>query len=57
MGNSSPTALMFGGIIVASMSFKLKENYIYLSYAAVLIGLVMFIMGIVKFIQQRNKYW
>lgn len=57
MGNSSPTALMFGGMVIASMSFKLKEDYIYISYAVVLIGLVIFIMGIVKFIQQRNKYW
>ena len=57
MGNSSPTTLMVGGMVVASMSFKLKEDYIYLSYAVVFIGLVMFIMGIVKFIQQRNKYW
>lgn len=57
MGNSSPTALMFGGMVIASMSFKLKEDYIYISYAVVLIGLVIFIMGIIKFIQQRNKYW
>ena len=56
MGNSSPTALMFGGMVVASMSFKLKQNYSYLSYAAVIIGLVMFVMGIIKFYQQRNKY-
>jgi hypothetical protein len=56
MGNSSPTALMFGGMVVASMSFRLKENYAYLSYAAVIIGFVMFVMGIIKFVQQRNKY-
>ena len=57
MGNSSPTSLLFGGIIVASMSFKLKEDHVYLSYAAVILGLVIFVMGIVKYIQQRNKYW
>ncbi len=57
MGNSSPTSLMFGGIIIASMSFKLKENYIYFSYAAIIIGLIVFIMGIVKYFQQKNKYW
>jgi len=57
MGNSSPTSLLFGGIIIASMSFKLKEDYLYLSYAAVILGLVVFVMGIVKYIQQRNKYW
>jgi len=57
MGNSSPSALMFGGIIIASMSFKLKENYTYFSYAAIVIGLVVFIMGIVKYFQQKNKYW
>ncbi len=57
MGNSSPTSLMFGGIIVASMSFKLKENYIYFSYAAVVIGFIMFVIGVVKYFQQRNRYW
>lgn len=56
MGNSSPTALMFGGMVVASMSFKLKTDYIYFAYAAVIIGLVMFIMGVIKYIKQRNMY-
>jgi len=56
MGNSSPTGLMFGGMVVAATSFRLKENYSYLAYAAVIIGLIMFVMGIVKFAQQRNKY-
>jgi len=56
MGNSSPTALMFGGMVIASMSFRLKQNYVYLSYAAVIIGLVVFFMGMIKFYQQRNKY-
>ena len=56
MGNSSPTTLMFTGMIVAAMSFKLKQDYLYFSYAAIAIGLVMFIMGIVKYYQQRKRY-
>lgn len=56
MGDSSPTSLMFGGIIVASMSFKLKQHYIYLSYIALLAGFVMFVVGIVQYYKQRNKY-
>jgi len=56
MGNNSPEKIMFAGIVIAAMSFKLKENYIYFSYAAIVIGFVIFIMGVVKLLQQRNKY-
>lgn len=56
MGDSSPTSLMFGGMVVASMSLKLKQNYPYIANAAVIIGLVMFVLGLVKYYQQRNKY-
>ena len=57
MGNNSPEKIMFGGMVIAVMSFKLKENYIYFSYAAIAIGFVIFIMGVVKYFQQKNKYW
>ena len=57
MGNNSPEKIMFGGMVIAAMSFKLKENYIYFSYAAIAIGFVIFIMGVVKYFQQKNKYW
>ncbi len=56
MGDSSPTSMMFGGIVIASMSFKLKQNYIYLSYIALLVGFFLFIIGIVRYYQERNKY-
>lgn len=56
MGNSSPTTLIFTGMVVAAMSFKLQKDYLYFSYAAIVIGLIMFIIGIVKFIKQRNMY-
>ncbi len=54
MGNSSPTTLMFTGMLVAFMSIKLKEEYLYISYAAIVLGFVFFIMGIVKYLKQRN---
>ena len=54
MNSSSPTTLMFTGMIVAAFSIKLKTDYRYLSYIAILVGLIIFIMGIVKYIQQRN---
>ena len=53
MGNSSPTTLMFTGMAVAFLSIKLKQDYLYISYAAVAVGLIIFIMGIVKYIKQR----
>ncbi len=56
MGDSSPTSLMFGGMAITAMSLKLKQNYIYLSYAAVVLGLLMFVVGLIKFYKQRNRY-
>lgn len=56
MGNSSPEKIMFTGMVIAAMSFKLKENYLYFSYAAIAVGLIVFILGLVKYSQQRNKY-
>lgn len=56
MGNSSPTTLMLTGMVIAAMSFKLQKDYIYISYAAVFIGLAVFIVGIVKYVKQRNMY-
>ena len=56
MGDSSPTTIIFSGILIASFALKLKQDYIYLAYAAVIIGLGFFIMGIVKYIKQRNYY-
>lgn len=56
MGESSPTTLMFSGIIIASFALKLKQDYIYLAYLAILAGIIIFIIGIVKYIKQRNYY-
>ncbi len=56
MGNSSPTKLMFSGILVAFLSIKLRNDYLYISYAAIILGLIFFIVGIIKYIKQRNYY-
>ncbi len=56
MENSSPTTLMFGGIMLASISLKLQKNYPYIFYIAVIAGLVLFIVGIIKYIKQRKDF-
>jgi len=54
MGNSSPTTLMLTGMLVAFMSIKLKDTNLYVSYAAIVAGIIFFIMGIIKYYQQRK---
>ncbi|MEE9349390.1 MAG: hypothetical protein V3U80_05025 [Flavobacteriaceae bacterium] len=54
MGNSSPTTLMLTGMLIAFMSIKLKEQYLYISYIVILVGLIVFILGIIKYYQQRK---
>ncbi len=56
MENSSPTTLMFGGIMLASISLKLQKKYPYIFYIAVIAGLVLFITGIIKYIKQRRDF-
>jgi hypothetical protein len=56
MGNSSPQSLLFAGIALAGISYKLKEDYIYVYYIGVTLGLILFIIGIVKYFQQKNRY-
>ncbi len=56
MENSSPTTLMFGGIMLASISLKLQKDYTYIFYIAVITGLVLFVAGIIKYIKQRKDF-
>lgn len=56
MKSSSPTTLMFGGIMIAGISLKLKQNYLYIFYLSVLIGLLLFIIGIIKYIKQQKDF-
>ena len=56
MGDSSPTTLIFSGILISSFALKLKQDYIYLAYGALVIGFIFFVLGIVKYIKQRNYY-
>lgn len=54
MGNASPQSLMFVGMAVAGMSFKLKADYVYFYYLGIVVGLFLFITGIVKHYNQRR---
>lgn len=56
MGNSSPTTLMISGMTFAAFSIKLMKNYSFLAYTAIGIGILFFILGIVKYIKQRNDF-
>ncbi len=56
MGSSSPQSLLFAGIALTGISFKLKADYIYLYYISIIIGVILFIIGVVKYIQQKNRY-
>ena len=56
MGNASPQSLLLAGMALAGISFKLKADYIYFYYLGVSIGLLLFIIGIVKYILQRKRY-
>ncbi len=56
MENSSPTTLMISGMTFAAFSIKLMENYPFFAYAAIGLGILFFIMGIVKYIKQRNDF-
>ena len=57
MGDSSPTKLMFSGMLVAFLSIKLRDDYLYISYAAIALGILFFLIGIIKYFKQRNKYY
>lgn len=48
---------MFSGILVAFLSIKLRDDYLYISYAAIALGILFFIIGIIKYIKQRNNYY
>jgi hypothetical protein len=56
MENSSPTTLMISGMTIAAFSLKLMKNYQYLAYAAIIIGILFFTLGIYKYIKQRNDF-
>ena len=56
MENSSPTTLMISGMTIAAFSLKLLKDYHYLAYAAILTGILFFIVGIYKYIKQRNDF-
>jgi len=56
MGNSSPQSLLLGGLALAGISLKLKTDYIYFYYIGIALGLLLFVIGIVKYIQQKNRY-
>jgi len=56
MNSSSPQSLLLAGIALTGISFKLKADYIYLYYISIIIGIVLFVIGIIKYIQQRNRY-
>ncbi len=56
MGNSSPQSLLLAGIALAGVSLKLKTDYLYFYYIGIAIGLILFIIGIVKYLQQKNRY-
>jgi len=54
MGNTSPTKLILTSILLVLLSLKLKQDYLYISYAAIFFGAVLFIVGTIKFFRQRN---
>lgn len=54
MGDSSPTKLILTAILLVLLSLKLKQDYLYISYIAILFGAVLFIIGTIKFFKQRN---
>lgn len=56
MGNASPQSLLLAGMALAGISFKLKADYIYFYYIGVTLGLILFVIGIIKHFQQRNNY-
>ncbi len=56
MGNASPQSLLIAGMALAGIAFKLKTNYIYFYYLGIILGLALFIIGIVKYVQQRKRY-
>ena len=56
MGNASPQSLLLAGMALAGISFKLKAAYIYFYYIGVTLGLILFVIGIVKYLQQRKRY-
>ncbi|MCF6350004.1 MAG: hypothetical protein L3J23_03110 [Flavobacteriaceae bacterium] len=56
MGNASPQSLLLAGIALAGIAFKLKTDYLYFYYIGVTLGLTLFIIGIVKYLQQKNRY-
>ncbi len=56
MGDSSPSKLMISGMLVAFLSIKLRDHYLYISYAAIILGILFFVVGIIKYIKQRNYY-
>ena len=56
MSNSSPQSLLLGGIALAGISLKLKTDYIYFYYLGIVLGLTLFVIGIVKYIQQKDRY-
>jgi hypothetical protein len=56
MENSSPTTLMISGMTIAAFSLKLMQNYHYIAYAAIGIGILFFTIGIYKYIKQRNDF-
>ena len=56
MGNASPQSLLLAGMALAGISFKLKADYIYLYYVGIALGLILFVIGIIKHFQQRKRY-
>lgn len=56
MGSTSPQTLLVAGIACAGMSFKLKTSYPYFYYIGITIGLLLFIFGIIKHFQQKNRF-
>jgi uncharacterized membrane protein len=47
---------MLAGIALAGISVKLKTNYIYFYYLGIILGLLMFIVGIVIYYRQKNTF-
>ncbi len=56
MGNSSPTTLMISGMTIAAFSLKLMKEHPYVADAAVVVGILFFILGIYKYYKQKNDF-
>jgi len=53
-GKSSPIKIIFLTILIILFAIKIKDSCYYCFFVSILLGLIFFIFGLLKFWKQRN---